>query len=258
MTLALSDFRFQWYQTGRSTTIDIFVKNISTADAKLSEAGSEVQVSFKDAQGQEYGRTFRVAGPVNGVTTRVLASKLEVSLTKSTEGFMWPDLELGANGSQDASTPSADISKEHAPSYPTSYTKHKGLDWSKVATEEASREPSFPSEAYGDEAAAYGGDPSEEGDGGSMENFFKKVYSNASDESKRAMNKSFMESKGTKLSSNWEQVSEGHQGEEGNHEGEEEDGVELTKQEAAGKGHHHSGKGCCGGHHDDTEAPVTH
>ena len=39
-----------------------------------------------------------------------------------------------------------------------------------------------------------------------LDNFLKKIYANASEEARRAMNKSFQESGGTVLSTNWEDV----------------------------------------------------
>jgi suppressor of G2 allele of SKP1 len=40
----------------------------------------------------------------------------------------------------------------------------------------------------------------------SVDDFFKKIYSNATDEQKRAMMKSFQTSNGTVLSTNWDEV----------------------------------------------------
>jgi suppressor of G2 allele of SKP1 len=40
----------------------------------------------------------------------------------------------------------------------------------------------------------------------SVDEFFKKIYSNATDEQKRAMMKSFQTSNGTVLSTNWDEV----------------------------------------------------
>lgn len=39
-----------------------------------------------------------------------------------------------------------------------------------------------------------------------MNNLFKKIYSTSSEEVRRAMNKSFLESQGTVLSTNWNEV----------------------------------------------------
>ncbi|RWS17796.1 suppressor of G2 allele of SKP1-like protein [Dinothrombium tinctorium] len=41
----------------------------------------------------------------------------------------------------------------------------------------------------------------------SVDNLFRKIYANSSEEVRKAMNKSFVESGGTCLSTNWEEVS---------------------------------------------------
>lgn len=47
----------------------------------------------------------------------------------------------------------------------------------------------------------------DDGDDGDVNTLFKKIYSDGSDEVRKAMNKSFMESGGTVLSTNWKDVS---------------------------------------------------
>ena len=42
-----------------------------------------------------------------------------------------------------------------------------------------------------------------------LNELFKQIYANASDETKRAMNKSYQESGGTTLSTNWEEIGKG-------------------------------------------------
>jgi suppressor of G2 allele of SKP1 len=52
-------------------------------------------------------------------------------------------------------------------------------------------------------------DPNAGGDS-SVNKFFQEIYSNASDDTKRAMMKSYVESGGTTLSTNWDEVGQGN------------------------------------------------
>ncbi|KAM0674441.1 Suppressor of G2 allele of SKP1 [Gurleya vavrai] len=55
-------------------------------------------------------------------------------------------------------------------------------------------------------AQFYSNDSDSSVDNNSLESLFYKFYKNASDDAKKAMNKSFLESEGTVLSSNWSEV----------------------------------------------------
>jgi len=78
------------------------------------------------------------------------------------------------------------------PAYPTSST-HGAKNWThieKQAVEEEEKE-----QLDGDAA---------------VNKLFQQIYRDASDETKKAMVKSFTESSGTVLSTNWNEVSKGH------------------------------------------------
>lgn len=66
-----------------------------------------------------------------------------------------------------------------------------GKDWSKIAQEIDAQEEEENKQLSGD---------------ASLQHFFQKIYSNASEEQRRAMMKSFQTSGGTVLSTNWEEV----------------------------------------------------
>ena len=75
--------------------------------------------------------------------------------------------------------------------YPTS--RHVGKDWDKVAAEIAKEEKE---EKLEGEAA--------------LNQLFQQIYGDGSEEVRKAMNKSFVESGGTVLSTNWDEVKKGH------------------------------------------------
>jgi suppressor of G2 allele of SKP1 len=88
-------------------------------------------------------------------------------------------------------SPPASAPSTKAPSYPTS-SKSGPKDWEKIANEKDDGE---------------GSDDAEGGDG--VDKFFKKLYADADADTRRAMLKSFTESDGTALSTNWEEVKKG-------------------------------------------------
>ena len=107
-----------------------------------------------------------------------------------------------------------------APAYPTS-SKSGPKDWDKLASDltakakskkEKKKAKEGKQEATGSEEedddgedsgvdSDFGGDP--------VDGFFKKLYAGADDDTRRAMMKSYQESGGTSLSTNWSEVGKG-------------------------------------------------
>jgi suppressor of G2 allele of SKP1 len=136
---------------------------------------------------------------------RITPHKIEIILQKSVPGLKWPSLEgteaIPSSTASDtpSSIPTHVLSPaEKAPAYPTS-SRHGPKDWDAVA-----------SSALKTKKAKEDGKEEEvedDGDGGDpMNDFFKKLYANADPDTKRAMMKSYQESNGTALSTNWEEV----------------------------------------------------
>ncbi|KAI0376505.1 SGS-domain-containing protein [Hypomontagnella monticulosa] len=99
---------------------------------------------------------------------------------------------LAAEATPEA-TPAPTVSKAdsaqttgNAQSYPTS-SKKGAVNWDKVVG---------------------GDDEEEESKGGDVNSFFQMLYKNADDDTRRAMMKSYIESNGTSLSTNWNEVKE--------------------------------------------------
>ncbi|CAL1271600.1 unnamed protein product [Larinioides sclopetarius] len=84
---------------------------------------------------------------------------------------------------------SSPIQNEIVKTYPSSKTQKK--DWDKLAAELKKEEAE---EKLEGEAA--------------LNQLFQKIYSEGSDETRKAMNKSFMESGGTVLSTSWNEVAQ--------------------------------------------------
>jgi suppressor of G2 allele of SKP1 len=175
--------RHEWFQTATTLSFTFYVKNrtkeqveVTVEERSLAVAitlddSTEFQVNFEPLFGAVDASDFAVS---------IRAPKVEITLKKKA-ALQWPGLEL-AEGVQPAQAFTAEAQK-------TSYPNSKGKDWSKVKLEEGEE---------GEEGKASG----DEG----MNKFFKDIYSKATDDNKRAMMKSFQESGGTVLSTNWDDV----------------------------------------------------
>lgn len=137
-------------------------------------------------------------------SSRTALMKIELTLVKAQPG-KWPTFGREELSQPDASalppldsTPavaapaasspavlaeSTNKQKSKAPAYPTS-SKSGPKDWDGITKDEDEEE-------------------------GGVDDFFKKLYGNSTDDQKRAMMKSFQESNGTTLSTNWDEVGAG-------------------------------------------------
>lgn len=171
--------RDDWYQTSDSVVITIFAKNIKEQELQVNFSSSGVSITFPTGAGSEYN--YNIEPLFDDIITlessyRVFGTKLEVTLKKVTSQ-KWPTLE----SSDQAATPSASHSSEGPLSYPTS--SKKAVNWASFKLE--------------DEEDAEGKNESE---------FFSQLYANTDDDSRRAMMKSYVESNGTVLTTNWDEA----------------------------------------------------
>ncbi|WOL12531.1 hypothetical protein Cni_G21298 [Canna indica] len=133
----------------------------------------------------------------------VLSTKVEIRLSKA-EAITWTSLEYNENAVPPKinTLPAA---TSHKPSYPSSKSK---VDWDKLEAEMKKQEKEEKLE--GDAA---------------LNKFFQDIYRDADEDTKRAMRKSFVESNGTVLSTNWNEVGSKKV------EGSAPDGMEMKKWE---------------------------
>jgi suppressor of G2 allele of SKP1 len=156
-------------------------------------------------------------------TSRISPAKVELTLRKKEAGLKWKTLESAdapkpsdtASTSQDDPLRKAVLqpSTNTAPVYPTS-SKTGPKNWDKIVTE-ATKKPK-PMKSKEDKEAEDDGEDEAADDmddldyGGDEANFFfKKLYASADEDTKRAMMKSYVESNGTVLSTNWADVGKG-------------------------------------------------
>lgn len=150
-----------------------------------------------------------------------MSTKVEITLKKAVRGQKWASLEskeplvTGKTGTGEA--PSSEEIKRavlqstkpaSAPSYPTS-SRTGPKDWDKVADDLTKKPAKKESECkHGAEDDDWP-DPVEDEESDPVNAFFKKLYAGADPDTRRAMMKSYQESNGTHLSTNWEDVSKG-------------------------------------------------
>lgn len=127
-------------------------------------------------------------------THNITPSKVEIVLKKKTPGVKWRTLE------GDTTKASADPSVD-APKIPDAV----------LQGESATKGPSYPTSARGGpknwDKVASGLEDDDESQ--NIDNFFQKLYKDADPDTRRAMVKSYQESNGTALSTNWAEVKRG-------------------------------------------------
>ncbi|KAK9370116.1 SGS domain-containing protein [Lipomyces kononenkoae] len=179
---ATTKVRHEWYQTPEDVTFTLFVKNAPKSATVVSILKDSFSITYPLPSGSEFNFEIGpLASEIDPEKSKyvVLSTKIEVKLRKVVPG-KWAALE--------ASDAEAATKQGAIPSYPTSSKKgHK--NWDAVAHDIASTDLTG-DEDTGDSAAA----------------FFKQLYEGADDDTKRAMMKSYVESNGTALSTNWAEV----------------------------------------------------
>ncbi|CAH8555057.1 unnamed protein product [Schistosoma rodhaini] len=160
--------RYAWFQSDGNICINYFRKNMALTDVRVEIERRKVSLYLTIPTGDELLKKFQLLHEVvpEESSYRVTATKIEIKLKKA-DKVCWSHLE-----SQDCVTGSGiqvsqDVTKI-VHSYPSS--SKSTHDWNKIDKEAA--------EIEGEE------DP--------LNKLFKNIYENASDETRRAMIKSFV------------------------------------------------------------------
>ncbi|XP_065058724.1 protein SGT1 homolog [Rhopilema esculentum] len=185
---AANSVKHDWYQTETNVVLTLMVKNRKKEDVEVEFGKQNVSIAVKLSSSQDYNWELNLAHPIvpQDCITRILSTKIEVKM-KKTEGMRWNSLEnknepVFAKLDKDSAT-----NESSTRQYPTSSKRHQ--DWDKLAAKIEKDETEDKKEG---EAA--------------LNELFQKIYANADEDTKRAMNKSFQESGGTVLSTNWKDI----------------------------------------------------
>jgi len=217
--------KHDWYQNNEKVYFTLLAKGVPKEQASIQIAEQSISISFPTVTGSIFEYTldplFTQISPSES-TYSITPNKVELVLKKATPGIKWSKLEgteaptSSSNGASTSSDPirRAVLSPQaKAPAYPTS-SKSGPKDWDALAQELSRRPKAKASDADADVGAGDddGNEPEWEDDdldveGDPASGFFKKLFRNADDDTKKAMMKSYQESGGTVLSTNWSEVS---------------------------------------------------
>eukprot|EP01091_Cochliopodium_minus_P001145 TRINITY_DN1101_c0_g1_i1.p1 TRINITY_DN1101_c0_g1~~TRINITY_DN1101_c0_g1_i1.p1 ORF type:complete len:350 (+),score=119.16 TRINITY_DN1101_c0_g1_i1:45-1094(+) len=174
--------RQEWYQTPTHIIITVFAKNITKENLTVVIKQKEVSINIKLGEGREYVSELRLlANVVPDQSAQIIYStKIEVKMKKEHDA-KWDSLEWKE---QSLLRTFDQVEKSTPPSYPSSSKKR--IDWDKIEVQE--------DELQGEDA---------------LNKVFKDIYKNGNEDQRKAMMKSFQESGGTVLSTNWDEIGKG-------------------------------------------------
>ncbi|XP_053186382.1 protein SGT1 homolog isoform X1 [Scomber japonicus] len=179
-TPAVPPVKHDWYQTESQVIVTIMAKNVPKDGVCVNFMEKELSATMQLASGENYDLHLHLLHPIvpEQSNFKVLTTKVEMKM-KKTDAIRWEKLE--GEGQE------SNIKHFNPTLYPTS-SLHS-CKWDKVVEDISEEEKNEKLE--GDAA---------------LNKLFQQIYRDGSDEVKRAMNKSFMESGGTVLSTNWKDV----------------------------------------------------
>lgn len=182
-----------WYQSETCVFVVIPIRGVQRDQVTLNSTEQTLDVEINvPSNNVDYKLNLDLAFPINNSKTdfKTNIANVEVRLYK-VDAIQWTSLDL----QHKPNAPPVMMNRSGAvaaaavpPSYPSSSKKAK--DWDKIEVEIKNEEKDEPVE--GDAA---------------LNKLFQQIYKDGTDDQKKAMVKSFTESGGTVLSTNWDEIS---------------------------------------------------
>jgi tetratricopeptide (TPR) repeat protein len=185
-------FRHDWYQTFDAVVVTVMAKKQKSENVSvdITQSNLTIEIKLDDGSGSSFVLDLDLFDNIDPSQSshRLSPFKLEVTLRKK-ESYQWTSLEasdatLAARIQNNSSSGTVPVSST---SVPSAYASKK--DWNAIERQIKKEEEEEKPE--GEEA---------------LNALFRQIYGNASDATRRAMNKSFQTSGGTVLSTNWDEV----------------------------------------------------
>lgn len=197
--------RLQDFQSNTAMSVSIFSKGVNKEKLKVEFLESSVRLdALIYPNGDEKEFQLHLWGEIDPSKSKftVTPNKVELSLAKKTAG-KWPTLQ--SDGPSAAQPP---VAKPAVVTAPETKKPESVVDSAKSEPSDSSAaKPSYPtSSRSGPKDWDKVGEDENSDDDRDINSFFKKLYKGATPEQQRAMMKSFTESSGTSLSTNWDDV----------------------------------------------------
>ncbi|CAM8968398.1 unnamed protein product [Rhodiola kirilowii] len=235
-TVAKPKYRHEHYQRPEEVVVTIFAKRVPPSSIKV-DFGEQILSVRIDIPGEEaYHFQPRLFGKIVPAKCKyeVLSTKVEIRLAKAVP-IQWPSLEYSKEAIDTQKINALTVEQVQRPTYPSSKPKR---DWDKLEAE-VKKTGSFSLLQYHrlERISLMLGlvikcvlnvldfqekEEKLDGDAG-LNKFFQEIYQGSDEDTRRAMLKSFVESNGTVLSTNWKEVGTKKV------EGSAPDGMELKK-----------------------------
>ncbi|CAK7566447.1 MAG: Cochaperone protein [Sporothrix epigloea] len=220
--------RVDMYQSTSKVNLSVFAKKVDEQLLQIEAGPTTIRLSNlpKEVSGPNGTVVLQLGGVIDeaDITKRVTPYKIELSLTKKTPGEKWgnwgaqvetDDVEDKKDEQRDVkpaltdapATASAVAASPAAP--PKEALAPKSAISASVAAKSSG--PVYPTSSRSgpknwDKLTLVDDNSDGEDNGDSVDAFFKQLYANSTPEQQRAMNKSFTESNGTALSTDWTSV----------------------------------------------------
>jgi len=170
--------RHEWYQTNSHVIVAIFAKNIKKEQTTIDIREKAVSATIKLNNSNDYQLDLDLCDKVipQECVVEFMSTKIEIKLKKLSQ-YKWKDLE-------DKGDTGAKVFLETVDT--TSSVPKPKKNWDKIVNDVA------------------GTEPLDDTDG--LNKVFQDIFANGTEDQKKAMQKSFLESGGTVLSTNWDEV----------------------------------------------------